>query len=71
MSPGRPPALALGAGPALPGVIPGPATSFFAPAQVPDLIGVKDRRYLDHTGHARHRGAADLMRYAASVQGGR
>src|SRR5207247_7859456 len=42
----------------------------FAPAQVPDLIGVHDRRYLDQTGYSRHRGVADLMRYAASVQGG-
>jgi hypothetical protein len=52
------------------GVMPSPATSFFAPVQVPDLIGVRDRRYLDHTGYSRHRDVADLMRYAASIQGG-
>jgi mono/diheme cytochrome c family protein len=52
------------------GVIPTPGTSFFAPVQVPDLIGVKDRRFLEHTGYARHRDIADLMRYVASVQGG-
>jgi hypothetical protein len=37
--------------------------------QVPDLIGVKDRRYLDHTGLVRHRDIGDFMRYAAINQG--
>lgn len=46
------------------------ATSIFHPVQVPDLIGVRERRYLDRTGHARHRNAEDLMRYAAINQGG-
>ena len=45
-------------------------TNTFLPMQVPDLIGVKDRRYLDHTGLVRHRGAGDFMRYAAINQGG-
>jgi hypothetical protein len=45
----------------------GGASRRYAP-QVPDLIGVKDRRYLDHTGLARHRSIADLMRYAAVNQ---
>lgn len=40
------------------------------PPQIPDLIGVKDRRYLDHTGQERHRTIADLMRYAVLVSGG-
>ena len=44
-------------------------TSLFAPVQIPDLIGVKDRRYLDHTGLMMHRDAGDLMRYAALNQG--
>jgi hypothetical protein len=35
---------------------------------VPDLIGVKDRRYLDHTGLVRHRSIGDLMRYGAFNQ---
>jgi hypothetical protein len=39
------------------------------PPQMPDLIGVQDRRYLDHTGLVRHRSIADLMRYAAINQG--
>lgn len=44
-------------------------SSIFYPLQVPDLIGVKDRRYLDHTGLQQHRSIADLMRYAALNQG--
>ncbi len=39
------------------------------PVQTPDLIGVKDRRYLDHTGLQKQRSIADLMRYAALNQG--
>lgn len=35
------------------------------PLQVPDLTGVKDRKYLDHTGLHLHRSTGDLMRYAA------
>jgi mono/diheme cytochrome c family protein len=45
------------------------ATSVFNPVQVPDLIGVKDRKYLDRTGLARHRSVGDLMRYAMINQG--
>ncbi len=37
------------------------------PAKVPDLIGIKDRKYIDHTGTHLHRGIGDLMRYAALV----
>src|SRR5260370_28500739 len=39
----------------------------FYPAKVPDLIGIKDRKYLDHTATHLHRGIGDLMRYAALV----
>jgi hypothetical protein len=46
------------------------ATSLFDPVQVPDLIGIKDRAYLDRTGLMRHRSLADLMRYAIINQGG-
>ena len=42
----------------------------FYPVQVPDLIGVRDRHYLDRTGLQQHRGIVDLMRYAALNQGG-
>ena len=44
-------------------------TNSFLPMQVPDLIGVKDRRYLDHTGLERHRDIVDFMRYSAVNQG--
>ncbi len=43
--------------------------SLMYPVQVPDLIGVKDRTYLDRTGLQQHRSAVDLMRYAALNQG--
>lgn len=39
------------------------------PVQVPDLIGVHGRRYLDRTGLQHHRDISDLMRYAALNQG--
>lgn len=53
-----------------PGVVARNRTSPFAPAQVPDLIGVKARKYLDRTGLQQQRSIADLMRYAALNQGG-
>lgn len=43
--------------------------NLFYPIQIPDLIGVKDRRYLDRTGLEVHRSIGDLMRYAAMNQG--
>ncbi|MCU1384789.1 MAG: hypothetical protein JWL71_3486 [Acidobacteria bacterium] len=43
--------------------------SLFTPAQIPDLIGVGERRFLDHTGLVQQRSIADLMRYVAIVQG--
>jgi hypothetical protein len=52
-----------------PGVQTRPGVSLFVPVQVPDLIGVKDRRYLDRTGLQQHRSIVDLMRYAALNQG--
>jgi len=42
----------------------------WAPIQVPDLIGVMARKYLDHSGLQQNRGPGDLMRYAALNQGG-
>jgi hypothetical protein len=41
----------------------------FTAIQVPDLIGIRERRYLDRTGLEIHRSEADLMRYAAMNQG--
>ncbi|MFN7945878.1 MAG: di-heme oxidoredictase family protein [Blastocatellia bacterium] len=51
------------------GVIARQGSSPLSPPQVPDLIGVKDRKYLDHTGLQFHRSIADMMRYAALNQG--
>lgn len=48
-----------------PGVAVRHGTSIFFPTQIPDLIGLKDRKYFDHTGLVRHRSVGDLMRYAA------
>ncbi len=52
-----------------PGVIARHGTNPFYPPQVSDLIGVKHRKYLDHTGLQLHRSAVDMMRYAALNQG--
>jgi len=52
-----------------PGVLARHGTNPLYPPQVPDLIGVKDRKYLDHTGLQLHRSTADMMRYAALNQG--
>jgi hypothetical protein len=41
--------------------------SIFFPTKIPDLIGIKDRKYIDHTATHQHRGIGDLMRYAALV----
>ncbi len=59
----------IAAGEAIPpGVTARSNTSIFLPPQIPDLIGVEQRRYLDHTGLVRHRGVGDLMRYCSLVQ---
>ena len=39
----------------------------YYPAKIPDLIGIKERKYIDHTATHLHRGIGDLMRYAALV----
>jgi hypothetical protein len=41
--------------------------SILYPAKIPDLIGIKDRKYIDHTATHQHRDIGDLMRYAALV----
>ncbi|MCC5938941.1 MAG: hypothetical protein JJU34_16810 [Lunatimonas sp.] len=43
-------------------------TSILYPPQAPNLIGVKDRKYLDHGGLGQHRSIEDLMRYIAMNQ---
>jgi hypothetical protein len=52
-----------------PGVVARQRTNLFYPAQVPDLIGVRDRHYLDRTGLQQQRSIGDLMRYAAMNRG--
>ncbi len=47
-----------------PGVAPRPGTSLYCAPKIPDLIGVKDRKYLGATGLYRNSGIEDLMRYA-------
>ena len=53
----------------VPGVCARQGSSPFFPPHIPDLIGVKDRRYLDSSGLVRQRSIGDLMRYAALNQG--
>ena len=51
-----------------PGVMARHGTSAFSPVQIPDLIGIEKREYLDRTGLQRHRDIGDLMRYVALNQ---
>jgi mono/diheme cytochrome c family protein len=51
----------------VPGVFARVNGSPYYPTQVPDLIGIKDRKYIDHTATHQLRGPADIMRYAALV----
>lgn len=53
-----------------PGVLGRHRASAFYPVQVPDLIGVQARAYLDRSGLQQHRSIVDMMRYAALNQGG-
>lgn len=52
---------------AAPGLFPRWNGSAYYPTKIPDLIGIKDRKYIDHTATHQHRGPGDLMRYAALV----
>jgi hypothetical protein len=59
----------IAAGEAIPpGVTARANTSILLPPQIPDLIGVRERRYLDHTGLIRQRDIGDLMRYVSLAQ---
>ncbi len=51
------------------GVVTRDGATFDAPPQIPDLIGIRERRYLNHTGSLQHRSPGDLMRYSAIAQG--
>ncbi|MBV9491858.1 MAG: hypothetical protein JO069_19355 [Verrucomicrobia bacterium] len=44
--------------------------SVLYPPHIPNLIGVRDRKYLDASGLVQQRNLGDLMRYAALNQGG-
>jgi hypothetical protein len=52
----------------VPGVTDRPNGSPYYITKVPDLIGILNRKYIDHTATHQHRGSADLMRYAALVE---
>lgn len=52
-----------------PGVIDRQGIAYQYPLSVPSLIGIRDIKYLDHTGLMKHDGPGDLMRYAAFNQG--
>jgi hypothetical protein len=52
-----------------PGVMARQRSSVLYPPAVPDLIGVKDIRYLDRSGLVRHRNVGDFMLYVALNQG--
>lgn len=61
----------IGAGGAIPpGVNARANTNLFFPPQTLDLIGVQERRFLDHTGLIRHREIGDLMRYSSLAMRG-
>jgi hypothetical protein len=51
----------------LPGTIPRFNGSPYYITKIPDLIGVKERRYLDHTGTHLNRGPEDIARYGILV----
>ena len=51
-----------------PGVLARQRSSILYPPAIPDLIGVREIRYLDRSGLIRHREIGDLMRYAALNQ---
>lgn len=52
------------------GAVPRWNGSLLYPAKVPDLIGIKDLKYIDHTATHLNRGIGDLMRYTALVSFG-
>jgi hypothetical protein len=51
----------------MPGTFPRFNGSPYFITKIPDLIGIKERRYLDHTATHLNRGPADIARYAALV----
>jgi hypothetical protein len=49
----------------IPGVAMRPGFSYLDPPKIADLIGVRDRRYLDLTVRLEHRSLADIARYGS------
>ena len=54
-------------GPPFPGTFTRFNGSPYYTTKIPDLIGIKNRRYMDHTGTHLNRGPEDIARYAALV----
>jgi len=54
----------------IPGLAARNGFSIFDMPKIADLIGVKDRKYLDLTARLEHRNIGDLMRYAVTCAGG-
>jgi cytochrome c553 len=50
-----------------PGVTARSGTSLLFAPQIPDLIGVRERHFLDHTGIFPHQNVRDMMRYITKV----
>lgn len=53
----------------VPGLVMRPGFSYLDPPKIADLIGLKDRRYLDMTARLEHRSIGDVMRYGAMSGG--
>jgi hypothetical protein len=53
----------------IPGVVMRSGFSTRDPPKIADLIGVRDRRYLDLTARLTHRSVADIARYGSMCWG--
>ncbi len=56
----------------IPGLAMRPGFSYLDPPKIADLIGVRDRRYLDLTARLEHRSIFDIARYGSMcpIRGG-
>jgi hypothetical protein len=53
----------------IPGIAMRPGFSYLDPPKIADLIGVKERKYLDMTARLQHRSIGDVMRYGTMCGG--
>jgi hypothetical protein len=53
----------------IPGLAMRPGFSYLDPPKIADLIGLKERKYLDMTARLEHRSIGDVMRYGAMSAG--